>query len=284
MSNPSLIVLWGSPSSGKTITTVKLAQTLAAHKKNVLVVCSDALCPSIAAILPHQATEQRSLGELLSLPTLTQDELLRYALTTKSSPHLAFLGYKKGDHIFSYADYSHERAIDLLTLAKHTADFVIVDGASYLSNQLLTTAALELADLVVRLHTCDLKSMMFYASYLPLLSDSRFKQTQTLSVLSHVKPGQDQRTYRQVFGDISLELPHVASLEQQNFEAKLLDPLPVGKDTAAYHETLAQIAAMILPSDRSSHSPNHSARSINNVLTAFHRFKSLLAKKRGDDQ
>lgn len=248
MSNPALVLLWGSPSSGKTVTALKLAQALTAKRKNVLILCSDALCPSIASICPQQANDQPSLGELLSLPTVSQDDVLRYSLPVKSNPHLAFLGYKKGDHPFSYPNYSHERVSDVLTLARHTADIVLVDGASYFANQLLTTAALERADLVLRFHTADLKSMMFYDSYLPLLSDSRFKQAKTLSLLSNVKPGQDSRTYRQVVGDISVELPHAAVLEQQTWEAKLLEPLPASKDSNAYEQALMQLLQVAFPS------------------------------------
>lgn len=175
MSN-KLIAIWGSPASGKTITTLKLAQTLGAKNKNVLTIFSDPLCPSIPFLVPQIANKQQSLGELLSLPALAQDDLLRFSLSIKSSPRLGLLSYSKGDHAFSYANYDRERAVDFLTLARHIADVVLVDCTSYVSSSLLSTVALELADNVFRFHTCDLKSMMFYASNLPLLSDARFQQ------------------------------------------------------------------------------------------------------------
>lgn len=246
MSDKPLIVIWGNPSSGKTTAAVKLAQALASHRKNVLVIFSDALCPSIATIVPHEASKQQSLGELLSLPSLTQEDLLRYSLSLKDTPYVALLGYKKGDHLFSYANYSRERAIDLLTLARHTADVVLVDCASYVSAYLLSTVALEMADTVFQFHTCDLKSMLFYASYLPLLSDARFKQGKTIPVLSNVKPGQDSSTYSQVVGSIRFLLPHVPALEQQMMEGRLLEPLS-GKQQAAYTQSIDNLTRLILP-------------------------------------
>ncbi|WP_170287019.1 ParA family protein [Paenibacillus faecis] len=248
MSNKPLIVIWGNPSSGKTTATVKLAQALAAHRKNVLVIFSDALCPSIATIVPQEASKQQSLGELLSLPSLTQEDLLRYSLSLKDTPYVALLGYKKGDHLFSYANYSRERAIDLLTLARHTADVVLVDCASYVSAYLLSTVALEMADTVFQFHTCDLKSMLFYASYLPLLSDTRFKQGKTIPILSNVKPEQDGPSYSQVVGGVRFLLPHVPALEQQMMEGKLLEPLS-GKQAAAYGQSIDKMTGLIIPED-----------------------------------
>lgn len=245
MSNPKLIVMWGNPCSGKTTATIKLAQAFAALHKNVLVIFSDALCPSTASLFPQQANNQQSLGELLSLPTLTQEELLRYTLTLKQQPYLAFLGYKKGDHALSYASYNREQAIDLLTLAKHSADVVIMDCASYVSADVLSTVALEVADFVFRFHTCDLKSLMFYASYLPMLSDARFQQAEIIPLLSNIKPEQDNQTYNQVIGGVRLQLPHVAALEQHMLEARLLDALPAGKSSTAFQQGIEHMVEIV---------------------------------------
>lgn len=279
MSNKRLFALWGNPSSGKTIATVKLAKALATRRKNVLVIFSDALCPSIASIVPHQAMEQLSLGELLSLPTLSQEDLLRYSLAVKGSPHLAFLGYKKGDHVFSYSDYSRERAVDLLTLAKHSADVVLVDCASYVSSHLLTTVALELADTVFQFHTCDLKSLMFFSSHLPLLSDARFQHTDKIPILSNVKPGQDSRAYSQVVGGTRFHLPSVATLEQQSLEGRLMDPLPSGKDTAAYQDGIAHMMKIIDSED--TQPPRQSLGATTDKVSIVHRFKKQLLSLRG---
>ncbi|MNW41104.1 CobQ/CobB/MinD/ParA nucleotide binding domain protein [compost metagenome] len=281
MSNKPLIAVWGSPNSGKTVTTIKLAQALATKKKNVLVLCCDALCPSVSTIAPQGASDHRSLGELLSLPTLTQEDLLRYALPLDVSPRIALLGYKKGDNAFTYASYNRERAVDLLTLARHLADVVLVDCSSFLSADPLSTVALELADHVIRLHSCDLKSLMFYASYLTLVSDTRFRRSNVLSILSNVKPEQDSREYSQVLGGIEVILPHVPQLEQQAAAAQLLNDYS-GKEAATYSKTLQFIMTQLSPGEK----PSSASSQIKNHSHSLSRIPLLLQqlwkKCRGD--
>ncbi|ASA23408.1 hypothetical protein [Paenibacillus donghaensis] len=288
MSNKPLIAVWGNPGSGKTLTTIKLAKALAAKKQNVLILCCDALCPSTSTILPQAAKQQRSLGELLSLPSLTQEELLRYALPLDDSPHIALIGYKKGDTAYMYASYNRERAVDLLTLARHLADVILVDCSSYLSADPLSTIALELADTVFRLHSCELKSLMFYASYLPLLTDLRFRRSLNVSVLSNVKVGQNEKEYSQVFGGIEVTLPYVTELEQQTADARLLDDLS-GKDAKTYLSGVEHLIQLALPEEhqqvaKSKDKSSKTSTSNTTTLNLLNWLKSFLPKRRGDGQ
>lgn len=288
MSNKQLIAIWGNPGSGKTVTTIKLAKAFAAKKKNILILCCDALCPSVSTILPQAAKQQRSLGELLSLPALTQEELLKFALPLDASPHIALIGYKKGDTAFTYASYDRERAVDLLTLARHLADVILVDCSSYLSADPLSTVALELADTVYRLHSCELKSLMFYASYLPLLTDIRFRRSLNISVLSNVKAGQNEREYSQVFGGIELTLPYVTELAQQTADARLLDDL-AGKEAKTYISGVEHLIQLALPEEyphvakskvKSSTTPIRNSTTLN----LLNWLKTFVPKRRGDGQ
>lgn len=283
MSNKPLIAVWGSPNSGKTVTTVKLAQAFAARKQNVLVLCCDVLCPSVSTIAPQGSSNHNSLGELLSLPALTQEDLLRYALPLDVSPFIALLGYKKGDTTFTYAAYNRERAVDVLTLARHLADVVLVDCASFLSADPLSTVALELADHVVRLHSCDLKSLMFYASYLPLVSDARFRRSSVLPVLSNVKPEQDSREYSQVFGGIQVILPHIPQLEQQAAAARLLDDC-AGKEAAAYSKALQHIMAQLQPQEQQSSTLPSGTTPSKPFSRMAHLLQQFWPIRRGDKQ
>ncbi|WP_141499725.1 ParA family protein [Paenibacillus luteus] len=283
MNNKSLIAVWGSPSSGKTLTTVKLAQAFAAQKQNVLILCCDALCPSISTIAPQEAAKHASLGELLSLPSLSQEDVLRFAMPLDVTPHIALLGYKKGDNAFTYAAYNRERVVDLLTLARHLADVVLVDCSSFLSADPLSTVALELADHVVRLHSCDLKSLMFYASYLPLVADARFRRASVLPVLSNVKPSQDSREYRHVFGGIQLTLPHVAQLEQQTAAAKLLEH-GSGKEAIAYQKAFNQLLTLLQPQEGKEAPKSKVRLPFQSLCKELERLKRLWPKRRGEGQ
>lgn len=283
MSNKSLIAVWGSPSSGKTVTAVKLAQAFANRKQNVLLLCSDALCPSAATIAPKGIANHASLGELLSLPALNQEDILRYALPLDVSPYIALLGYKKGDTSFTYASYNRERVVDLLTLARHVADVVLVDCTSFLSVDLLSTIALEMADQVVRVHSCDLKSLMFFASYLPLLADARFRHVNILPLLSKVKPEQDSHEYSQVFGGIQLTLPYLDQIEQQAATAQLLEECS-GQAAVAYQQGIQALMEQLQPGNK----PTFPQRENDTPVKSSSFFKQLLHRfsstHRGDSK
>ncbi|WP_340397170.1 hypothetical protein NST50_26055 [Paenibacillus sp. FSL E2-0202] len=281
MNDKTLIAVWGSPSSGKTVTAVKLAQAFARRKLNVLLLCSDALCPSAATIAPKGSNNQASLGELLSLPSLNQEDILHYALPLDVSPHIALLGYKKGDTSFSYATYTREHAVDLLTLARHLADVVIVDCSSYLSADLLSIVALEMADHVVRIHSCELKSLMFFASYLPLLTDHRFRSSSIVPVLSKVKPEQDSNEYSQVFGGINITLPYLVQIEQQVAAAQLLEECS-GKEAAAYQQGIHSLIEQLLPTKSTIATPNRTNTSDNSPSYLKKVWSRFSSSKRGD--
>ncbi|MNN60207.1 hypothetical protein D3C81_1753760 [compost metagenome] len=158
---------------------------------------------------------------------------------------------------------------------------VIVDCSSYLSADLLSTIALELADHVVRTHSCDLKSLMFFASYLPLLTDSRFRRASLIPVLSKVKPDQDSNEYSQVFGGIHVALPHLVQIEQQVAAAQLLEECS-GKEAAPYLHGLQSLMEQFGPVQ----TPVVSAKPTRSPGTTFSILKSVLnrfsKKNRGE--
>lgn len=54
------------------------------------------------------------------------------------------------------------------------APFVIIDCGSYIANDILSAVALMESDSVLRLANCDLKSISYLSSQLPLLRDSTY--------------------------------------------------------------------------------------------------------------
>ena len=261
MSNTHLLAIWGGTASGKTAATVKLALELAAHKKNVAIVMCDSLAPAPQTLLPNSSTEGKSLGELLTLPTISQEAILNHCIPFYSDPYISLLGYMRGDNAFTYASYSKERAVDLLTLLRHVADYVLVDVSSMFSSDVLSTVALENADTVLRLCTCDLKSMSYFSSNLPLLADGRFAASQHIRVLSMVKPGQDSGEYSNAYGGVSYTLPYVPELEEQFYSATLPDKLfsIAGRE---YTNIIRKIAARISVTDRITDDMNQNTPSL----------------------
>ena len=185
-----------------------------------------------------------SVGELLSAPGMTQEQVLKTCVPCEKHPYISFLGYKAGENVFTYAEYSKEKAVDMLVLLRHIADYVIVDCTSVLTGNVLATAALEVADDVLRVCGCDLKAISYFASYLPLIEDRKFKPEQHIRALSNTRPYQGGMEYENSFGGVKYRLPYLPIVEEQAATLKLLEPL-AGKEAKSYEPVIAAIAAEV---------------------------------------
>ena len=239
-SGKQMLALWGSPSSGKTTTAVKLATELAKQKKNVVVVLCDLVAPALPTVLKAKKTPEVSVGAVLSAPAVTQELILKNLAVYDKNPYISLLGYKANENAFSYAEYSKERAVDMLVLLRHIADYVIVDCSSALTDSILSTAALEIADEVLRLCSCDLKAISYYMSILPLLADSKFHSEKHIKVLSMPRSYEGGAEYDNAFGGVKFKLPYVPAIEEQAAALNLTEPL-ARKDGKAYEAVIAAI-------------------------------------------
>ena len=67
-----VLAVWGSPSSGKTTVSVKLADYLARKKKNVLLIFADMTTPPLPCICAAGDLEgEKSLGSILAVVRTT---------------------------------------------------------------------------------------------------------------------------------------------------------------------------------------------------------------------
>ena len=108
----------------------------------------------------------------------------------------------------------------------------------------IKTAALEVADDVLRVCGCDLKAISYFASYLPLIEDRKFKPEQHIRVLSNTRPYQGGMEYENSFGGVKYRLPYLPIVEEQAATLKLLEPL-AGKEAKSYEPVIAAIAAEV---------------------------------------
>lgn len=132
----------------------------------------------------------------------------------------------------------------MLVLLRHIADYVIVDCTSVLTGNVLATAALEVADDVLRVCGCDLKAISYFASYLPLIEDRKFKPEQHIRVVSNTRPYPGGMEYENSFGGVKYRLPYLPIVEEQAATLKLLEPL-AGKEAKSYEPVIAAIAAEV---------------------------------------
>lgn len=241
MDNKKILAVWGSPFSGKTLVSTKLANMLSKKKMEVVLVFCDPFVPSVPVILPNLDTEGRSLGRVLSSVEITQEKIYENCLSLKKNNYLAFLGYQKGESAFSYPTFTKSGAMDLIIQLRHIADIVIIDCSSHFSADVFTTTVLETADNVLRLGTCDLKGISYFSSQLPHLSQRRFNTDKHIKIISNFKLNQPKNEMKEYYGDVSFELPFVQELEEQYQTNGILERLKT-KEGKKYEEILMSIA------------------------------------------
>ena len=245
MTQNKIIAIWGNPNSGKTTLSIKLALELEKMGKSVMVIMADANTPGISTILPFMDTKDKSLGEVLSSVEVTQESILKKCMTLEKHKNIALMSYLHGENLRTYADYGKDRTLDFFILLRHLADHIIVDCSSYFHHALLTRAALELSDQVVRLTTPDLKAVSFFDALMPLLAERKFGVEHHLKVLSNVKPQYPKDIVASRFGGIGMALPYTSELENQHLEARLFENL-TDKNSLFYNMEVKKLVGVIL--------------------------------------
>jgi MinD-like ATPase involved in chromosome partitioning or flagellar assembly len=241
MQNNKVIAIWGSPDSGKTSLSVKLANLLSQGKKDVALVFCDPNTPMLPVILPQLDVGEKSLGKILSAPEITQDIILSNCVTMKKNGYLTFMGYRKGENSLNYPNYVNDKAVDLIIQLRHLADYIILDCVSYFTTDILSSVALEMADSVITLGGCRLKDLSCFASLLPILQNNKYNQDRHIRVLSNHRKNDPIAEYKEMYRNIMFELPNVPELEQQFAEGDILESLATaeGRD---YENTIKLIA------------------------------------------
>lgn len=240
MSDNQIIAVWGSPASGKTITSIKISLELSLRKKNVILVLCDTLCPGLITVLPNTSFEDKSLGSVLSEALITQEQILQRSIVLKHNNRISVLGYMQGENVFTYPQYSKERAVDFLILLRHLADYVIVDCSSAFTSDILSAGALEMADQVLRLGRADLKSLAYFDSYLPVLADRRFSIEKHIKILSNVKCNEAKKQVEEVLGGVKSIIPYTEEIEEQYLSGELFHELK-SKVSIDYIDAIKQL-------------------------------------------
>lgn len=239
-----ILAVWGSPSCGKTVASVKLARELSLKKKNVIVVFCDALCPSLPVLMPLRANDGKSLGLLLGSGEVTQEKILASCVTL-GNEHICLLGFEKGENFFTNAAYTKEKAVDLLVLLRHLADYIIIDCSSNIAFDVLSAVALDSADKVLRLGSCDLKGVVYFSSQLPMLSDRKFNSERHIKILSNVKPCEPKQEIKEFYKGVNFELPNTAEVMEQYLSGSLFDYM-ISKEGKLFENTIKEITKGVL--------------------------------------
>lgn len=174
-SGGGILAVWGSPGCGKTVTAVKIAKHLAAQKKNTVLLLCDMTAPMMPCICPPSELEvDKSLGSIFAAQHISVN-LIKHNLTTlKRLPHLTMLGLRKKENEYTYAPCTKQQAEELIRGLREIVPYVVIDCSSYIANDILSAVALMEADSVLQLASCDLKSVGYLSSQLPLLGELKW--------------------------------------------------------------------------------------------------------------
>lgn len=236
-----VLAVWGSPGCGKTVTAVKLAKALADKKRNVALLLCDMTAPMLPCICPPSELEcERSLGSILAAARIGENLIKHNMITLKRQGFLTILGMKKGENEYTYPPYTEKQATELLRGLREIAPYVIIDCGSYIANDILSAVALMEADSVLRLANCDLKSVSYFSSQLPLLKDAKWDADKQYKVAANVKPQQAADHIGQVLGSVAFRLPYSGELEEQYLAGNLLANLTM-KDSRPFRRELERI-------------------------------------------
>ena len=142
-----VLAVWGSPSSGKTVVSVKLAEHLAKKKRNVILILADMVTPPLPYLCaPSDIEQERSLGSILAASHVTENLIKKNCMFYRKNDYLSMVGMLKGENVFTYPPYEKEQAAELLQLAAQIAPYVIVDCTSNIASDILSAVALMEAD------------------------------------------------------------------------------------------------------------------------------------------
>jgi hypothetical protein len=161
-------------------------------------------------------------------------------VTLKRSGYMTILGMQKGENEYTYPPYTEKQVIELLDGLREIAPFVVIDCGSYIANDILSAVTLMEADNVLRLANCDLKSVSYLSSQLPLLKDAKWDADKQYKVAANIKPRQAADHIGKVLGSVAFQLPYSAELEEQYLAGNLLADLAM-KDSRSFRKEIDRI-------------------------------------------
>ena len=97
------------------------------------------------------------------------------------------------------------------------------------------------ADAVLRLVNCDLKSISYLSSQLPLLRENRWDAEKQYKAANNVRPNEASGHMEQVLGSVAFQIPHSEEVANQALEGNLLRELGL-KDSRGFRKAIEAIS------------------------------------------
>lgn len=224
--------------------SVKLARYIASQKKNVILVLADMSAPPLPYVCPSSDLESElSLGNILGAAHVDENLVKQNAILHKKNEYLTMFAMLKGENAFSYAPYTETQARELIHTLRQLADYIIIDCTSNITNDVLSAISLIESDAVLRLVSCDLKSISYLNSQLPLLLDNKFNfnTNKQYKAASNVSSFQADDEIEQIVGGVNFKIPHSDEVYKQFLAGNLFGGL-TEKDSKDFRKAVSKIA------------------------------------------
>lgn len=217
-----IIAVIGSPGSGKTTVTLKLAQELYCATTNgaVIYLNPSLKIPAMGLLFPNYTPDSIfSLGKLLDKTDVFEEDVLDNLVTVKAMQNFGCLGYKTGENRYTYPEPTADKVDALFKVLRNMAGYVFVDCTDD-ENDLISKFALREASEVIMVISPDLKSMVWLAS-----SDIGTHSENALRILNET----DREIYapidevRSTIKNISFVLPYSIQIKCQHLDGLLYE-------------------------------------------------------------
>lgn len=239
-----IITIWGNSGSGKTTFACLLARLLTQNKKKAIIISPDMETPLLPIAFPGENIETvMSLGNILSATTVDNALVASKVVLYKPYPFVGMLAYSTGETPLSYPEIDYEKVSDLISAASSLVDYLILDCTSSVVSP-FTPAAIEAANVVVRILTPDLFGLRYLEAHKPLLRDSRFHFSEHITLAGQARPFQAIEEMGHLVGSFSGILPYNKEIQRSGTCGEMFSALHCcGPKYTAALNTVAELVA-----------------------------------------
>ena len=240
-----MIAVCGSPNSGTTTLSLKLAKYIYDNNKNikVILVSPDVTIPTLGYIFPKaNAKNIFSLGVTLNKTDVFKEDVIKQFVTTNTMRDFAVLGFMLGENRYSYPEPTEDKICQLFNSLKELDEnCIIVADCTSNDSDLISTIAKRECDVAIQVLNPTIKSMVYYGSCINQFLMIEGKKIQVINTLDNdiYLPFDD---VRKMCGEKVFTVPYSRAIKQQMITGTLTENLHDGK----YIKAIGEISKAVM--------------------------------------